>query len=167
LSLAVAGGARSFHGEGGVQLVGLDLIPALRVAPQIRIAMDLAAEIATVLVPSGVVRVTAISIAPELGYRVGGTVHGDIAAGARIGVARMAGEVLPDTTFVAATITRAWFGPYAAIAGGVSIGHRASVDARLELGVVAASVTARDFGDAVASISGIWTGLRVGVSVEL
>jgi hypothetical protein len=165
--IAAIGVRRAFSAEAGVDFLGVGLMPSRRLSPRLAISADLIAETATVITASGAVRVFSVSSAPRIAVRIGGRLHGELGAAARIGVVRMRGEALPGSRLGGASQVRPWFGPAADIAVGIDLVPRLSLRASAELGVVAIGATARDFGVPVATLSGTWTSLGLAAAVEL
>ncbi|HEV7558536.1 MAG TPA: hypothetical protein VGO00_23865, partial [Kofleriaceae bacterium] len=168
-TLSVFGARRAFHDDKGFDTFGLGVMPGRTITPHLRAVVDVTAEIATVIAPSGAIQVTSVSSAPQLVYRIVDRdhLHAEVGAGVRVGVARMAGEALPGNVLVGKRIVRGWFGPAATVAIGIDLTPRITLDAALELGLVASGATARDLGDPVASVGGGWTSLRLAVTIPL
>lgn len=124
-------------------------------------------EGAPALVGSGAVVVRSVSSAPCLVARAGGALHGELGIGVRVGVVRMRGEALPGGQLVGARLVRAWFGPAATTAVGIDLSPGFEVSASLELGVVAAGATARDLGEPVATLDGVWTSFGLAAAIAL
>jgi hypothetical protein len=85
----------------------------------------------------------------------------------RPAIVRMRGEALSGSLLVGDSVVRAWFGPAAMAAVGVDLSPGFEVSARLELGVVAAGATARDLGDLVATLDGVWTAFGLAAAIAL
>jgi len=166
-TVALVGDRRVFSGQGGVDLLGAGLAPALRLSSHLRLAIDVLAEGATVLTASGAVSVLSISSAPRVALHAGGRLHGELGVGARIGVVRMHGEALPGSRLVGQSVVRPWLGPMATAALGAELTPALSLSASLELGVVASGATARDLGDPVATVGGAWTSLGLTAALAL
>jgi len=94
-------------------------------------------------------------------------VHGELGAGARLGIVRMRGEAPPGSRLVGGSQVRPWIGPAADLAVGIDITPRLSLRASAELGIVATGATARDFGVRVAALAGTWTSLGLAAALEL
>jgi hypothetical protein len=108
-----------------------------------------------------------VSSAPRIAVRTAGRLHGELGAGVRVGIVRMRGQALPGTQFAGATQVRPWLGPAVDLAVGFEITRRMLLRAGAELGVVATGATARDLGEPVATISGVWASLGVAAVIEL
>jgi len=165
--IAAIGVRRVFSAEAGVDLLGVGLMPTRRLSSRLVVSADLLAETATVITASGAVTVFSVSSAPRIAVRIGGRLHGELGAAARVGVVRMRGEAVPGNHLAGTSQVRPWFGPAADIAVGVDLMPRLSLRASAELGVVAIGATARDFGVPVAALTGTWTSLGVAAAVEL
>ncbi|HSR96857.1 MAG TPA: hypothetical protein VLM79_07405 [Kofleriaceae bacterium] len=165
--IAVIAVRRAFSSQAGVELVGGGLLLTRRLSPHLALSADLLAETATVLTASGAVGVLSVSSAPRFVVRVGHLAHAELGAGARFGIVRMRGEALPGSAVNGATQIRPWLGAAADLSVGTQLTQRLSVHASAELGVVIAGATARDFGNPVASISGIWHSLGVAAALDL
>lgn len=166
-SLGVAIERRAFAGHGGAALIGVGLAPARRLTPHLRVALELAAEGATVLTESGAVVVRSLSAAPRLGYRVGARVHGELGIGARLGVVRITGEALPNSQLVGQHLVRPWLGPAASLAIGADLAPNLALTAGVELGVAVTGATARDLGQPIAVLDGAWAALGVTATLAL
>jgi len=169
-TLALVGADRSFMAPAGAVLVGGGLRPSRQLSPHLRIAFDLLAEGNTVLVSSGAINALSLSSAPRVAYRVGplgAGVHAELGLGARLGVVIMRSKTLGTGDLVADHLVRGWFGPAATAAVGFALTPRVAIDAGFELGVVASGVTARDLGEAVVAIDGIWTSLGIAAVISL
>jgi hypothetical protein len=165
--IAVTGVRRSFSAQAGVDLLGAGLIAARRVSPHLALSADLLTETATVLTASGAVSVLSGSSAPRIAVHVGGRVHGELGAGARVGIVRMRGEALPGSQLTGTSQVRPWLGPAADLAVGVDVTPRLSLRASAEIGVVASGAIARDFGAPAAALAGSWISLGLAAALEL
>jgi hypothetical protein len=165
--IAITGVRRVFSAQAGVDLLGVGLIAARRLPRHLVVSADLLAETTTVLTASGAVAVLSVSSAPRIAVRVGHRVHGELGAGARVGIVRMRGDALPGSQFAGTSQLRPWFGPAADLAVDIDVTPRLSLRASAELGIVGAGATARDFGAAVAALGGVWTALGVAATLEL
>jgi hypothetical protein len=166
-SIALTGARRAFYGANGVDLLGVGLRPVRRLSAHLAISADLAAEATTVLTASGSVAVLSVSSAPRIAVHSAGRLHGELGAGARIGVVRMRGDALPGSQLAGGTQVRPWLGPAVDLAVGLEVTPRASLRAGIELGVVVTGATARDLGKPVAAIAGAWTSLGLAAVIEL
>jgi len=158
---------RVFSAQAGVDIVGGGLMPTRRLTPRLAVSADLLAETATVITASGAVAVFSVSSAPRIAVRLGGRLHGELGAAARVGIVRMHGEALPGSRLAGASQVGFWVGPAADIAVGVDLMPRLSLRINAELGVVIKGATARDFGVPVAALTGTWTSVGLAAAVEL
>jgi hypothetical protein len=166
-SVALVADQRTFSARGGVDLLGVGLMPTRRLSPHLGLAADLIAESTTVLATSGAVAVLSVSAAPRIAYRTGGRLHGELGLGVRLGVVRMRGEALPGGPFAGASLVRLWLGPVADFAIGFELTPGLSLRAGFELGAVVAGATARDLGEPVAALGGTWTSFALAAAIAL
>jgi hypothetical protein len=165
--VALAGVRRAFSGHSGVDLLGVGLVPVRRLSAHLAVSADLAAEAATVLSSSGTVAVLSVSSAPRIVVRTAGRLRGELGVGARVGVVRMHGEALPGGPLTGGSLVRLWLGPAVDLAVGLDLTPRVSLRAGVELGVVATGATARDLGQPIAAIAGVWSSLGIAAVIEL
>ncbi len=158
---------RVFSAEAGVDVLGVGLMPTRRLTPHFSLSADLLAETTTVITTSGAIAVFSVSSAPRIAVRLGGRLHGELGAAARVGIVRMHGEVLPGSSLIGTSQVRPWLGPAADIAVGIELMPRLSLRASAELGVVITGATARDLGVPVAALTGTWTSVGLAAAVEL
>jgi hypothetical protein len=166
-TVAFVGDQRTFSARGGVDLLGVGVMPTRRLSMHLYLAADVLAEGATVLTASGAVAVFSVSSAPRIVYRVGGGLHGELGIGARVGIVRMHGEALPQSRIVGESLVRGWLGPAATVAVGANLTPGVAVSARFELGIIAAGATARDLGEPVATLGGAWTSLGLAATIAM
>lgn len=166
-SVAIALERRAFSPHAGAAMLGVSIAPARRLTAHLQLAAPLTGEGATVLSDSGALVVRSASIAPRLVYRVGGRVHGELGAGARLGVVRIAGEAVPRSQLVGHRLVRAWGGPTATLAIGAALSDALTVSLGAELGVVAAGATARDLGEPAVLLDGAWAAFSLGATLAL
>lgn len=166
-TIALTGHQRRFAGQRGVTTVGAGIAPARSLSAHLQLAADLLVEGTSVLTSSGAVAVRALSVAPRIAYRTAGRVYGELGAGVRLGVVRLAGEPLPHSGLVGETLVRAWLGPTATLAAGAVVTSSLAITASLELGTTATGATARDVGEPVAAIDGGWLSLGIAATIAL
>lgn len=166
-TVALTGNQRAFSARAGVDLLGIGVVPSRRLSAHLRLAADLLIEGATVLTFAGAVSVRSVSTAPRIIYHAGGRLHGELGLGARVGIVRMRAEPLTSSQLVGEGFVRVWLGPAATVAVGAELAPGLTVSAGLELGLVGAGATARDLGDPVATVGGVWTSLGLAAAIVL
>jgi hypothetical protein len=166
-TVAVVGNQRAFSARGGVDLLGMGVIPTRRLSTHLRLAADVLVEGATVLTASGAVSVRSVSSAPRIVYHAGGRLHGELGLGARVGIVRMRGEALPQSQLAGEGLVRVWLGPAATVAVGAELAPGMIVSAGFELGLIGAGATARDLGEPVATLGGAWASCGLAAAIAL
>jgi hypothetical protein len=166
-TIGLVGSQRAFSTQAGVELLGAGLVPTRRLSTHARLAIDVLVEGDTVLTTSGAVSVRALSCAPRIAYRAGGRVHAEVALGGRVGIVRMHGEALPGSQLVGARLVRLWGGPAATVALGAHLTSTLAIAASFELGITTSRATARDVGEPVAVVGGMWTSLALTAAIAL
>lgn|GEM_PF-4554280 len=166
-SFAVMVDWRAFSAPGGATLVGVGVAPTRQLSPRLRLATDLIVDGATVISTSGAVVVRSLSSAPRVVYRAGARVHGELGVGVRVGAVSLQGEAIRGSSLAGQRVVRAWLGPIATLAIGAALTPNVAMTASVELGRTVADATPRDLGQPVASLSGTWTSVGLGVAVTL
>jgi hypothetical protein len=166
-TLALVGARRSFSADHGIALLSVGVKPSYRLSGHLRLAADLMIEGTTVLTSSGAIVVRAVSAAPRLAYRTGAQYQLELGVGLRGGGVQLAGEAFPGSSLAGSRQTRGWLGPITTLAASIAASRTVSFDASLEIGVTVTGATARDLGQPVAVLGGVWTAFAIGVAIAL
>ncbi|MCW5806316.1 MAG: hypothetical protein KIT31_28380, partial [Deltaproteobacteria bacterium] len=165
-ALGIARTQRSFDADRGVEVVGAGVSVARR-ARRLHLACDLVLENTNLFVSSGHLDIETVSVAPRAGIGFGARAHVELGVAARLGVARMASQVIANGYAHGTRATRMWGGPAATAGIGVAIAPRFSVDLQVEAGRAVIGFAARDFNGPAARLDGWWTSLGLAAVVAL
>jgi hypothetical protein len=164
VSLAVVGLRRQFLGGAGLGAWG-GRFELMRDGERLRLAGDLeVAATGTTSSALGEARALLASVAGFVGARFAptGNVTLALAAGARVGLARLQGSPAVETGAVGSTVWRPWWGPVLSARATVG-GPRLAGLASLELGVTALGAEALAATTTVLAAQGVWWTSAVGV----